>query len=379
MKKLISVVLCLTVVMTCAYATPNSESDVATDTFYVVSKDCPDEYVEYAIDNVGRFVYGNDSYDISEVDTFMLGSPFTFSQDDADIFYFPVYADGEFIYLFRVYSASDGEIYGVLSNNLVAELKALIGQTSQDTPMYLNLVDGDIVATVNNSSTTLYSYPDGIYEDEFSLPSTMNPDNIEELGVEEVSPQVTFILPAYNSSRALTSRYLNLFMGAGGYYVETQGAEEWCTAYSAAAIMRYVANSGSPLTSVKARDIMEYFYGPNVSPNVALAESQAVAYGQIYGLRPTFVYRAISVNEVATEMSYARPVMLTMENSVSGSNHAVVLRGFDSSAGTYSIWNPWYTSYETYSIGGVYVPSSSTAAQYSYSHIWTTYNWGYTL
>ena len=378
MKKLISVALCMMVAITCAYAAPSPENNAETNTFYIMSKECPDEYVEYATENIGRFIYGNDNYDVSEVDTFMLGGPFSFSQSDANIFYFPVYADGEFLYLLRVYSAYDGEIYGVLSTNLVSEIKSLSGETSFNQPMYLNMTEGDIIATVNGVSTTLYSYPEGIYVDNPQHISATDENSTEELDVEEITPKVTFTLPTYNSPRALTSRYLNLFVGKNGYYLETQqSGQEWCAAYASAAIMRYVAASGSIPASVKARDIMEYFYGSDVSNSDSINPVQIVQFANFYGLRPLYEESSLTSEKLIKEMTFARPTYMGMRNTAGSFRHAVVLRGFDSNAQTYSIWNPWYTDYETYPMGGIYSPDGDSSLQLY--HYRTIYNFSYNL
>lgn len=78
------------------------------------------------------------------------------------------------------------------------------------------------------------------------------------------------------------------------------------------------------------------------------------------------------------------PLILTMERNLQEyddlgtlvtrrSVHAVVLRGFHRVAETWSIWNPWYPYYETFPMGGTYVPSTGSTVPFEYCG--TSLNW----
>ena len=109
---------------------------------------------------------------------------------------------------------------------------------------------------------------------------------------------------------------------------------------------------------------MSYFYGSNPSTEAPLKEGQSVAYAHAIGLlNVTNSSSYLSQTSLKNYISDSSPVILCMSRPATGSYHAVVLRGYNSS--NWSIWNPWYKSYETFPIGGSYTARNGYVYMYN--------------
>lgn len=155
------------------------------------------------------------------------------------------------------------------------------------------------------------------------------------------------------------------------YYIalditETQGSNSWCAAYCTSTILRTLGYSST------AEGIMSIFYR-NPKTTDSISRSQVVSYANMRGLYPTQVESTVSYETLRDELRSNRPVHFSMTRT--GGNHAVVLRGYNSRYSKWSIWNPWFTTYETFSMGGTYVPTGYSSSTYSYTYARTIYNW----
>lgn len=373
MKKILIFVLvvamCVSLVSLATAAEIDNSTEANTDSFYILSAQCPSAYVEYAQSNIARFILGSDDYELSDFEVFELGYPFSFSTSDADLFYFPVYGDGELIYLFRVFNEEEDSCGGVLSRFMVDELRELASESSQSHPISLQMEGKSIVATISDRSFTLFTYPD-----------TYPVNNDTALTVcTDVELDVACIQPTseidFSAIPAPTADYMNGYLELHGYGAprETQGANNWCVAYAASAIMRYIG-----MNDLTAAELMDECFGANnYTTLTSLAEAMVEDYANERGCGVVYTYSTLTSGEIASEIWADRPVYLVMERyeGTTRFGHAVVLRGFSLTAQTYSIWNPWYTYYETYTIDGTYVPAEHTSRQYTYDD--TMYNWEY--
>jgi hypothetical protein len=94
----------------------------------------------------------------------------------------------------------------------------------------------------------------------------------------------------------------------------------------------------------------------------------AVAYAREVGglTAATYSSTKLSNSQLMAQLDNDYPLYISMENLTRGGYHAVALRGYSISSGTWSIWNPVNSNraYETYSFGGNYV--STTGNVFSY-------------
>lgn len=305
---------------------------------YILSYDCPQSYYEYARNNLSNFIM-SDEY-AKEFTDIYIGTPFSFSDLNAGVYYFPVICDGSLKFLFRVYP--DGDSFSaVLSEGLVEELSALASNTSTDTPMELHFLDRKIFAVINDEDYEIYTYP--LY--------------CENSTSELIDRQLFSVINIYDDSGIVInlsnnrdfSKYLSLSIN------ETQGYNNhWCTAYCLASIIRTRKN-----ISVSANDLMTIVYGANPSQSLSFPWINPSGYdvahvSMLYNMYPMVLYTTASDTTLINEIDANRPCIVGM-TSVS-INHAVVLRGY-STTGIWSIWNPWYSYYENYSMGGSYLPA----------------------
>ena len=363
MKKLISIILTIVLALslgsTIAFA--ETGSNYADTQLFIETTPCPQEYIEYAEENISGFV---ESYNEESViySTITVGTPFAFLDYEADVYYFPIICDGVIKYIFRVYPSQNNGFDAAMSSFLAAELEILASQTSVSTPLKLNRIGNDIVATVNNNKYVLFSYPEDM-NDLSSQISTTATATIPVTTVVNSKADVGIDVEITTASTYATNSW--------SYYIdlditETQGSNSWCAAYCTSTILRTLGYNST------AEGVMSIFYRrPGASDSIS--REQVVTYANSRGLNPIRVESTVAYETLRDDLRSNRPVYFSMTRT--GENHAVVLRGYNSRRSTWSIWNPWFTSYETFSMGGTYVPTGYSSSTHSYTYARTIYNW----
>lgn len=125
--------------------------------------------------------------------------------------------------------------------------------------------------------------------------------------------------------------------------IETQGANSWCYAYCASIIIRYVKGYDD---NPNAEGFMKLALGRTPSTSDSLDATQVVNTAVMYyDLYPSYSANT-EISQSISDLWHDVPVFLRCSDS-GGGHHAIVLRGYDSASGTYSIWNPWHDFYET--------------------------------
>lgn len=347
MKKFICYVvalgMCLSILPLSGYATEANDSGC-----FIASVDCPEEYITYVKNNISTFILSmNESFDITQVS---IGTPFTFSNSGTDVFYFPVIYKENIKYLFRVYL--DRTSYtGVISDFLADEINALAPLTSYETPMYLSLVDNRIIADIGEKQYILFTYPEDISGGgDASVLSTLNNVSVKNIKAD------SHIIIDWGQPRDVYE-YVNLNIS------ETQEIDEsWCLAYCLAAVIRTKTNFYAT-----ARGLMTKVYGQQFKLSDTFPYDKISSILSEYNLTATIFWSMPSNTMLVQELSNGWPSILIMSGGQGAhTNHAVVLRGW-SSVGTWSIWNPWLGSYETFVSGQSYVPTGFSPSQYSYT------------
>lgn len=134
-KKIVSTILAIVLIFTntsiYAYASNHNEYS-SNNSLFIFSKECSEAYIEYAKNNIYRYI-SDFAFNSNTVE---LGMPFTFSNQNSDVFYFPVLDDNKIVLLFRVFKAPEG-ITGVCSEFLCEELQAYVSLATRDNPLYL--------------------------------------------------------------------------------------------------------------------------------------------------------------------------------------------------------------------------------------------------
>lgn len=355
-RRIISLLCCFIMAMSIpstAFAADNNASNC-----YIATTECPAEYISYASQNISQFVSSLDN-DLN-YNSIEIGTPFAFADAGSDVYYFPVICDGHIEFLFRVYP--DGDTYSAaISPFLAEELESLASYTSSNCPMYLNLVDSKIVATIGSRSFTLFEYPENM--------AVLN--NASSRILTASYSVVNAKLPSNIAVSIRQTRDVYEYISLD--ITEHQTNESWCTAFCLAAIYRTQTNY-----STNARDVMTRAIGSNPSINTAFpwVSDNGVKMRTVsrqFGLNPTVKTTTVSSSVLIAEINAGRPCLVAME---SGSiKHSVVLRGY-TSLGTWGIWNPWYEYFESYSMSGTYVPTGYTAATYSFTPYMHAYNFG---
>lgn len=356
-RRIISLLLCFVLLVLSVPPTVFAAGDDAS-ACYIATTECPAAYVAYATENISKFVSSLDG-DLN-YSSICVGTPFAFADISADVYYFPVVCDGHITYLFRVYP--DGASFSAAITAFLAdEIENLAKYTSADNPMYLNLVNTKIVATIGSRSYTLFEYPENM--------SVSNTDaaRTSVITYSVVDAKETSDIPVNLRQTRDVYEYINLDL------TEYQTNESWCTAFCLAAIYRTQTNYDT-----NARDVMTRAIGNN--PSIREAFPWPADFGitmrlvsRQFGLSPTVKITTVSNAVLIAEINAGRPCLVAMDRGAG--QHSVVLRGY-SSLGTWGIWNPWFEFYESYSISGSYVPTGYPASSFSYTPYMHAYNFG---
>ena len=341
---------CCIIFSTACYA----ESDL-----YLTTTPCPDAYKEYAEEHLLDFVSSMDDIIVTDYANISVGNPFNFGNENSDIYYFPVLNDGELILLFRVYPDENGYA-GAMSRFLVDELTELASETSANEPLTLIMDGADIVACIGTETQTLFSYPEVLSSNNTAINTAAN-------SIENIADKIVVDIME-NSDIELTQSVAPFSTNAGSKYLaltikDTQGSTSWCAAYSTDMILRYI---GAVPSSHSYQTIVNYF---GLSSDEALTNTQVRAYAMGKGVNSALMYSTVGAvsttrDILINEIDNSRPVFISMLNLNKGTGHAVVLRGYHLLADIYSIWNPWYNYFESYTIGGTYVPTTNATVSY---------------
>lgn len=345
---------------------------------FVNTSDCPVEYIEYVQENLERFVLSIETSELPECGDITVGTPFSFGNPKADIYYFPILCDNQIIYTLRVFPLNNGEYGGILGKAYVGTLNSMVQKTSVETPLTLMMEENLVVAYIGSEREVVYEYPvdmvaensvikDDVYSTEKMTSSVV--DIMQEnaavslsLSVEEILEE--HALASYNSRSTPTSKTLATSI------TEQQGSLPWCAAYSTAMIVRFLKNDDTA-----ALDVMEFHYD-NPTEEDEIGESKVVEYACSRGIYPTYIKSTLNDNTLIDQIVDDLPVYLRMyriKENGDKSYHAIVLRGYNLRTETWSIWNPWEDYYETFEMGGTYVPAGASTREYIYFQ--TVYDW----
>ena len=246
-----------------------------------------------------------------------------------------------------------------ISSFLTYDLDQLAMLTSASCPMHLNLIDSQIVATIGGNQRVLFEYPEKT-EQIFLSSSKANDRKLSTVDVKSPAD----IALNLKSAKAVT-KYIPLDI------TETQGSNNWCTAYCLATIIRTQTTFYTT-----ALGIMTIALGANPSTSSASpwASDNGATMTSIsgqYSLSPTVLTTTTSNSTLVNALNSDHLCVVAMH--ATAGNHSVVLRGF-SSYGAWGIWNPWFDQYEYYTIDGTYVPMGYNSSNYSYTPYMHAYN-----
>ncbi len=172
MKYKIPVILIVLSIMLFSPIPPSSYAkDTNLTSIYLMSKTCPKEYVDYAQENIGRYIYSLEPSERRSVKDMKLGSPFSFCNTDSDLFYFPIITNGSITHMLRVYKKSTGDCGAVIGKSFVQEINELASKTSNESPLILMMEEDTVVAYINKERIIIQEYPQGtVGSDSYILP-----------------------------------------------------------------------------------------------------------------------------------------------------------------------------------------------------------------
>ena len=373
MRKIMALVMSTVILFTMSmgFEVLASESSSRNNVLSIYSQQCPAEVMDYARNTYERMVNSavNDGT-ISSVEEASLGTPFTieFMETEAPVYYFPVTSQSRVIATMRVYqdlvlsNAEGRESYtGILSGFLADELNELLERNDISSP---------VCFYVNGNSIMLYA--DGEVETFASLYGEVSPITSSRTptvtGLEVINPLSKNATMRIAQSRPTTAVLpLNI--------IETQSSiESWCGAYCTSIILRYLrGNTSTP----RAHNLMYYVYGADLEEGDAFGEQDTLNAGVRYGYSPILVRQPITATQVFAEIDALRPVYIKVRryDATEGiyKYHAIVIRGYNRTYDTYSVWNPWYNEFET--TMNLNTREYVSRAGIAYTWVSTIYDW----
>lgn len=382
MKKLLYLVLSLIMLAGTfltpftAYAVESSEETA----LYVVTKKCPDGYIEYANSNIQDFILSVDPLELQTSKNISIGTPFSFANPDSDVFYFPIIMNGEIIYMLRVFQKESGEYDGVLGKSYVSDLNEALKKTSNNQPLVLMMEGDSVVTYIGEDRSVIFEYPDGTIDCRSNVPvadfsKVFYSKNAEYEVVDAIKKNNRIDMSVFEDLFA--SRNELRESGTPSYkylsttITETQGSNSWCAAYATAWIIRYVKGNND---NTAALDVMNYHFS-NPTSSDSIGEAEVVEYANYRSIYPTHIKSTLSNSSLIAQIVASKPVYLRMYRTVGSEKkyHAIVLRGYSNNTSKWSVWNPWYNYYDSFSMGGTYIPAEHQSREYTYCH--TIYNW----
>lgn len=138
------------------------------------TEDCPKEAVDYVEASYVRMITGAVALDSFYVNgNIYLGTPFVIAsttQNESDVYYFPLIHNGLFIGTFRVYREMDEDeisYAGIVSQYLADELNYLNTNYADSQPILLYEDNYNIMAKIGNETMVLHpsemgTIPDGV-------------------------------------------------------------------------------------------------------------------------------------------------------------------------------------------------------------------------
>ena len=348
-KKIISLGLAILLLFSSSpatFATNHTNNLGNSNNLYILSKPCPEEYKEYAKEMAGYMLW---DYNISNP---ILGNPFTFFNDDSNIYYFPIYSNGEISLTFRIYAGHDGSPTGVVSPVFASALNTFASKTSLSDPLkvvYENKGDhAAVVFKLNNYEQEVQVTP--IIRDIVDISPNLLNEEFEIVNC--IQSETINLMP-----KARTSKTLSLSI------TEVQGSDNWCLAYCVAILMRYRG------LNTTAQKIMTNIYGDDVTKQQALDRTDAEDYLHSYGfntLKSDYWPTASETYlKIESEIDNFRPVILNMVKKPDKKwSHAIVARGYENVKATVSVWNPFYTYFETVVSLDNYSPAESSTVYF---------------
>ncbi len=340
LKKIFSLILC--VCMCFSLVAPASlANDNISVGCYIATTQCPQGYIEYANNNISKFIFSvSDDLDMSSVS---VGEPFAFADAGSDVYYFPILEGSTIKYLFRVYP--DGDSYSAaISKVLAAEINEIAKSTTVNNPMYLRNIDGKLTACVGENEYVMFEYPEDMQV------SQMSARNNSELSIVNAKSNSGLQISSVQSRDIFHTINLDI--------TEIQDEDQWCNAYCLAAIIRTLTDRNA-----NAQGLVYAVLGVGTSTDTPFPWNKIEFVANGCGLNATVLDTTTTNSTLISEIYADRPCIMGMTSSIG--NHAVVLRGY-STQGLWSIWNPWFSYCEYYSVNGSYVPSGFPSSMYSF-------------
>lgn len=329
-------------------------SDVNDGNMYIQTEHVTDDFSEYANRNFLNLLQAKmlqDGLDMADATSYSLGSPFSILNKETDIqsFYYPVLKDNKVQYTY-VLSKDNETFIGQLSEFLANELQGLLDNnvTSKENPITFFSTSGDIFYNLDNQDILLYSAPieNKVTEEEIKKNDFNNLDleviNIEEEQEFDISNDLSVSNPF---SRKVNTGYNYSLIDFT--ISETQKQENWCAAYSAAAIL----NNKNDKRPTNASTIMKWKYGNlpyDTLKNKAISQSDLVKYANTKKVYPKLVNSRLTLGEVKNQINKGNAIYAGAQGTGGylGNRHALVILGWIKPIDRedmYYVWNPWWT------------------------------------
>lgn len=281
---------------------------------------------------------------------------------------FPITENGIVKYVFYINKSKDGTYNTKISKFLADEIENLRNDNLNNESISFIEKNGDIYIEKNEKIDKIYTLPIRPEIEDLSNSDSLKQEielaETENTAIEpitDISP-----LPLANISRSVTSNSYGVRID--WLVHETQGRNNWCSAYAAAMIL----NNKNDIRLTKVADMVKW--GKKGTWD-SFSYTDIIKYANTRGVYPYYVGRPMRWGEVETQAKKSNAIWGAWEGvsgEVKGKWHAIDVIGtyqapiwgqIGAKQTAYFVWNPWYSTPELcnsttntyYIVGGSFV------------------------
>lgn len=345
MKKSFTFLFLVTLLFAMSLPTNSNAEDLQrknTSSLYIESDSVATEYTNYVKEEKNNiFSSLKDVVDerilnsLYSEDIVYFGNGFTLNE----IHYFPVLCHNKIIAMLAVLQ-EEGEYSWTLSTDFVEGLNEIASKTSVDKPARIYIEKANVYADISGDVYQLTFIPEFQTIGQEKTTQNVSDSSQGVMDIYDVTERITTdVFEIKSESRTSSSKYLFLDLK------ENQEHNSWCAAYAGAQILRYTRRG-----NIYARDILKHYYpylNDSDLKNKSISNDQLIKYAN---LKKSFPYRrnsTLSQDGVKSQINNNKPIYLGCAGTgiYDKQRHAFVLRGYNTSNNTYSVWNPWRKGY----------------------------------
>lgn len=305
---------------------------------------------KFASDNVYELVETLDENTIADLQTLKLGNGILIENLESDnalnTYFYPVFLNDTFKYIMRVVDNGYADYTGFLSIGGVEQIKGLGETTSYTNPATLYQSNGNLAYFTKNNVDILLKDNESYSAPNVDVAKQLKNRRNSSITIN-VAEKSDLVIAKPNLTKSVEPKsYAVLPID----YKETQGQNNWCSAYVSASAARFMTGNSSITAATIAK-------ATGAGTWDTIEWTPLVSWWSGKGYNFNYWNGQVGSGTVATDLANRKPVYSAYKWYDGGWHyHALLIHGINGS--TVKVWNPWYSYSES---------ASSTTFQYTSS------------